>query len=115
MKSVSVDKYLSSIDPADRIVLEDIRIYIHKLVPEIEEKISYGLAAFYYKDKYLIAFGAFKNHLSIFPGGLVGRFKAKLAGHKTTRGSIHFTASNPIDKNIIKEIILFRKSTIDNN
>lgn len=115
MKLFSIDNYLSTVDEKDRVALESLRAYIHELVPGVEEKISYGLAAFYYKGKYLVAFGAFKSHLSLFPGGIVDIFKPRLTGHKLTKGSMHFTAEKPIDKKLIKEIVELRKSTIDNN
>jgi uncharacterized protein YdhG (YjbR/CyaY superfamily) len=114
MKQASIDEYLASINEEDRAALLSIRQLIHKSIPDVEEKISYGLAAFYYKKKYLIAFGAFKNHLSIFPGGIVGIFKSKLTGHKTTKGSIHFSSDNPIDAKILEQIIKLSKDLIDN-
>jgi uncharacterized protein YdhG (YjbR/CyaY superfamily) len=48
-----MDNYLSTVDEKDRAALESLRAYIHELVPVTEEKISYGLAAFYYKGEYL--------------------------------------------------------------
>ena len=53
MKLFSMDNYLSTVDEKDRAALESLRAYIHELVPVTEEKISYGLAAFYYKGEYL--------------------------------------------------------------
>ena len=45
-----------------------MRRIVRDVVPEAGEKISYGMPTFTYRDKYLVYFGAFKHHLTIFPG-----------------------------------------------
>lgn len=108
------DKYLAKLDDKNRVVLERIRAVIKDLVPDAEEKMSYGIPSFYHKGVYMIGFRAFKDHLSLFPTGEpVEIFKSRLTGHRLTKGSIHFTHDNLIDMNLLKDIVSLRVDSID--
>jgi uncharacterized protein YdhG (YjbR/CyaY superfamily) len=63
-----VDEYLDDLTPGNREELEYIRRLVNQTVPDAEEVITYGMPGFKYKGKYLIAYGAFKDHCSLFPG-----------------------------------------------
>ena len=62
-----IDQYFANVDPTQRKELERIRTIVKNVAPEAEEVISYGMPGFKYKNKYLIGFNAFKDHLSLFP------------------------------------------------
>jgi uncharacterized protein YdhG (YjbR/CyaY superfamily) len=86
----AIDEYLEKVSPAQQAEFERVRRIVRQLVPEAEETISYGMPTFKYQGKYLIYFGAFKNHMTIFPG------------------TIKFTADNPIPESTLREKILDR-------
>ena len=64
----SVDEYLARLTPEQREQFERVRRIVLDVVPEAAEKISYGMPTFTYRGKYLVYFGAFKHHMTIFPG-----------------------------------------------
>lgn len=107
----SIDEYLEKASPSQRTVLQEIREFIHKTVPSVTEKISYGIPCFDYKGKYLIYFGAFKDHLSLYPGGSV-KVKDKLKDFKLRKGTIQFTPEKPIPQNVLKQMLLDRVAEI---
>ena len=78
-KFASVEAYLAEVPPKDRAVLEKIRSTVRSLVPDAEEKISYGIPAFVWHGN-LVYYGAMKNHLSLFPGSkaVIKQFAAEL-------------------------------------
>jgi uncharacterized protein YdhG (YjbR/CyaY superfamily) len=109
-----IDDYLAKIDAPQRAELERIRKIVKTTVPEVKEVISYGMPGFKYKDKYLIAFSAFKDHLSLFPTSRpVEELESKLSKYKLSKGTIQFTLDNPIPESLIKEILLVRINDID--
>lgn len=109
----TIDEYLANVSSSQRTELERIRKIVAKTVPEAEECISYGMPTFKLKGKYLFYFAAFKNHMSIFPGSyLVEATKEKLTKFKISKGTVQFTADNPIPEDTIKEIVLLRKADI---
>ncbi len=90
-----------------------IRRIVRDVVPEAEEVMSYGMPGFKYRNKYLVGFAAFKDHLSLFPtAGPIAALKDKLDGFELSKGTVHFTPDHPISESLIKEILLERVSNI---
>src|SRR5687768_7626930 len=107
----TIDEYLKHVTPPQKTEFERIRKIVKSLVPESEETITYGIPTFKYKGKYLIYFGAFKNHMSIFPGAPLS-LKQKLKGYKLLKGTIQFTEENPLPASIIRELVKNRLTEI---
>ena len=108
-----IDTFLANLSDSQKSELERIRRIVHETVPEAKEVMSYGVPGFKYKDKYLVGFCAFKNHLSLFPtSGPIMALKDKLSGFKLAKGTIQFTEGNPIPEPLIKEILQNRLADI---
>ncbi len=109
-----IDDYLVHIPKEYRAELERVRAVIRAAAPNTTEVISYGIPAFKYKDKYLIGFAAYKNHLSIFPSSApIEVLKHKLGAFKLSRGTIQFALDNPVPDDTIRELVAVRKKAID--
>lgn len=109
-----VDDYLETVPAPQRVVFEAIRRIAHKTIPQVEEAISYGMPAFKYKGKYVAGFYAYKDHLSFFPTAApIEEFKDKLAGYKTSSGTIQFTADHPIPDILLTALIQHRVDAIN--
>jgi uncharacterized protein YdhG (YjbR/CyaY superfamily) len=107
----TIDEYLKSIKPAQRVELERIRKIIKLTVPEAEETISYGMPTFKYKSKRLIYFAAYQKRMSLF--GSLGPMEEKLGDFKLShKGTLQFTEDNPIPDATIIEIALMRLAEI---
>jgi uncharacterized protein YdhG (YjbR/CyaY superfamily) len=105
-----IDEYLASVPEPARTTLSKVRAVIRSAVPsEATEAISYGMPTFKYKGS-LLAFGAFKNHCSIFPMSLavVAAFKKELKDFPTSKGTIHFPLDQPLPATLLKRIVKAR-------
>ena len=101
-----IDEYLSTVPPAQSSQLERVRQIIKQQAPNAAEVITYGMPGFKVNGKYLISFGNFKDHMSIFPGAdPTHTVKEKLQGYKTSKGTIQFTVDKPLPESLIKEIV----------
>lgn len=110
----AIDDLLQKTPEAQHAALQKIRESIHVQVPEAEEVMTYGMPGFKYKGKYLIAFAAFKDHMSIFPGAEVTTlFKSELAGYKTSKGTIQFSVDKPLPPELLQKIITHCVERID--
>ena len=110
----SPDQYLAEQSTANRQELTRIRRLVRKLVPKAEESISYGIPAFKYKDKPLIYYAAFKDHLSVFPtSGPIAELENQLSEYKTGKGTISFTLAKPLPDSIIEKLVMVRVAQID--
>jgi uncharacterized protein YdhG (YjbR/CyaY superfamily) len=106
----TIDEYLNLIDESQKMVLENLRQIIKRVVPKTQEIISYGMPAFKYQGYTLVYFAACKNHCGFYPGSAATIIKLsdELKGYKTTKGSIHFPYNKPLPKALIKKVVLLR-------
>lgn len=109
----AVDEYLKVVAEPQKAQLERVRKIVRQLVPEAEEVISYGMPGFTYKNKYLMGYAAFKDHLSLFPTSApVEALKAKLKDFKLSKGTIQFTVAKPVPETLIQELVKIRRDAI---
>jgi uncharacterized protein YdhG (YjbR/CyaY superfamily) len=91
--------------------MQSIREAIHKIVPEVEEVISYQIPCFKYKG-YLIYYSAYAKHISLsypFSEALLETFGKELKQYKVSKSAIQFPNMEALPLDLIKRIIQFRK------
>ena len=104
----TIDEYIASCPPNIQALLQQIRATIHEAAPNAEETISYQMPAFK-QNGVLVYFAAFKNHIGFFPTAQgIEAFKDKLAGYKTSKGTIQFPLDHPLPLDLITEIVRSR-------
>ena len=109
-KPDNIDEYLAAVPEPARSTLNRIRAVIQSAVPpEATEALSYQIPTFRYKGA-LVAFGAFKNHCSLFPMslGVIAAFKDELAAYDVSKGTIRFPLDKPLPAALLKKIVKAR-------
>lgn len=104
----SVNAWLSALAAPQRTALEKLRSQIKAAAPGAEEVISYGQPTFKLHG-HLVAFGAFKNHLSFFPmsSTLIQDFP-EAAEFATSSGTMQFQPEKPIPAALVKKLVRAR-------
>jgi uncharacterized protein YdhG (YjbR/CyaY superfamily) len=97
------DKYFSNL--AGREYYDHLRDLVLEMAPESKETMAYGIPTFNFKGKNIMHFGAFKDHMSLFPGGVVDNYKEELKDFKVSKGTIQFTADKPVPDELIKRML----------
>lgn len=111
-----ITDYLENIESHQQLEYARIKRLVHSVVPNVSEVISYGLPTFKYKGKPLLYFGAFKNHMSVFPTPApIDELSDKLKPYKVSKGAVQFTKQMPLTDDIILDMIRIRKDIIDSN
>lgn len=112
MIAATVEEYIRSFPEPIQEIMKSVRSTIQSEVPEVEEKIGYGIAGFYLKGKPLVYFAAFKNHLGFYatPTGHEA-FKRDLSIYKQGKGSVQFPLTEPMPLDLIRRIVRFRVHT----
>lgn len=109
-----VDEYIAKLAEPQKTELSKIATLVKNTAPDSKQVITYGMPGFKYNNKYLISFGVFKDHMSIFPGaGAIEFYKNDLAGYKISKGTVQFTSEKPIPKKLFEDIVKYRVSEID--
>ena len=115
--ATTVDDYLAVVPEPARTTLEKMRATIRAAAPDATEAISYGMPAFKYQGRGLVAIAAFKKHCSLFPmsGAVIEKFKDELEGFRTSKGTLQFPADKPLSATLVKKIIKARMAEIEQN
>lgn len=104
----SIDDYIAAQPAEVQPLLKKLRKTIRQAAPDAVEKISYRLPT-YWQGKNLVYFGGFKNHISLFPGAEASKALAKrLKNYKVSKGTIHFPLGEPIDFELVADIVRWR-------
>ncbi len=108
-----ISDYITTRSEAEQSVFQRIVDTVHSIVPEVEEVTSYGMPGYKYKGKYLLTFFAFKNHLSLFPGGLPSDLPEQIKPFATSKGTLQFTADRQIPDDTLAMIVQWCKDRVD--
>jgi uncharacterized protein YdhG (YjbR/CyaY superfamily) len=111
----AVDEYLNGVDQPQRASLEHICDLVKNEAAGAEPGTTYGMPAFKYKKKPLIGFIAAKSHLSLFPFSphVIDAMRDRLGGFELSKGTIRFSADNPIPDDVVRDIVRHRMGEID--
>jgi uncharacterized protein YdhG (YjbR/CyaY superfamily) len=112
-KPTTPDEYLQALPDDQRAALERVREIVKAEIPDVEERITYGMPGFNYEGKYLMAYAAFKDHLSVFPGATAITGARDLENFKISKGTVQFTLEKPLPEALIRELVFLRKREID--
>ncbi|WFF74192.1 DUF1801 domain-containing protein [Proteiniclasticum sp. QWL-01] len=112
--SQDVNAYLAAMPPAVRDRLEAIRAQIHELVPEVTEKIAYGIPTFQWRGKNMCHIGGSRQHIGFYPGPQVILDHAQaLSAYKTSKGAIQFPHEEPIPPELIRTLTLSAREQLE--
>jgi uncharacterized protein YdhG (YjbR/CyaY superfamily) len=110
-----IDAYLDELPVDQRDALQALRETIAGAVPEAVEAISYGVPAFRYRDKPLVAYSAAKSHVSFFPmsPAAIEAYQQELKEWSTSKGTIRFTRDHPLPADLVTALVRHRVAELD--
>jgi uncharacterized protein YdhG (YjbR/CyaY superfamily) len=109
------DDYLNGLSDEESAALTAVVEHVAAIAPEATEGRSYGLPAFRYRDKPLLAFAAHRQHLGLYPfsPAVIDAARQGLDGFEVAKGSIRFTPSRPVPNEPVTELVRARMAEID--
>jgi len=108
IKSTTIDEYIAEYPAFTQNLLNVLRDRIRVIVPDAEEKISYGVPTFTLAGN-LVHFAAYQNHIGFYPGASgINNFTQELAGYETSKGTVQFPLNQPLPLELIEKIVRFR-------
>ena len=104
----SVEEYIQRSQPEVQSLLREIRAFILKIAPVVEETISYQMPTYRYYGN-LVHFAAHSHHIGFYPGpDGIEAFKERFSGLKYSKGAVQFDLDKPIPYDLIEEIVMYR-------
>ncbi len=109
----TVEEYFTAAPTVSKERLGQLRAAVKKLLPGIQEVISYNMPAFRNEHGIVAWYAGYKHHLGLYPSPSgIAAFKEQLTGYKFSKGSIQFPLDRPLPMTLIKKIIKFRAAEI---
>ena len=102
------DEYLAALSGDQRRVLEKLHRQIKTAASKAEECMSYGIPGFRLNGKLLVSYGVGAKHCAFYPGSIVQRFKKELENYTTGKGTIRFSADEPLPGTLVRQIVKAR-------
>jgi uncharacterized protein YdhG (YjbR/CyaY superfamily) len=98
-----VEAFLAVQPPERRAALEDLRLKIRAAASDATEGIGYGVPAFRHRGRPLVSYGAGKDHCSFYvqSPAVVEAHAERLAGYRTSKGTVHFAPDNPLPSDLV--------------
>lgn len=89
--------------------LQALRSVIYKVEPNLTERISYNIPA-YFKGKEMVCYIAgYDHHVSLYPGRIPGaEFESKFGAYLSGRSTLKFPHSEPLPLDLIEEFVRVR-------
>jgi uncharacterized protein YdhG (YjbR/CyaY superfamily) len=107
------ETYFAAFPQQTQDMFREMYVVIKTVLPEAQEKISYGMPCFSLKQK-VVYFAAFKNHIGFYPTASgVKAFESELVGLKFSKGAIQFPLDKAIPEKLIQKIVRFRIQEIE--
>lgn len=114
-KPSTIDEYLGTVPEDRRAVLEDLRTRIRSIVPAAQECISYRVPAFRLNGEVIAGFCATAKGCSYLPfsGSTLKSLARDLRRYDQTKGSLHFSADEPLPTELVRKLIRARISEVE--
>ena len=111
-KPKSVDAYVAAAPKEHRAALTKFRQTIKKAAPKATESVSYGMAGYKQRGKYVITFGHWKDHVAIYGG--FPAFATELKRYdQSGRGTFRFPLDEPLPYPLLARIVKARVAEIE--
>lgn len=103
-RPTTIDEYINDQLESSQPYLHLVRDTIRKVLPDTQEKISWGMPTFW-KHHNIIHFAAAKHHIGLYPGAdAIVAFSDRLLDYKSSKGAIQFPYNKPLPLDLISEI-----------
>ena len=110
-----IETYIAAAPLEIQHLLRRVRELVLEVDPELTQTLSYQMPTFKKYGKTVLHFAAQKNHLGIYPTpSAIEHFAPRLEGYQTSKGAIQIPYTQPLDEELIQDIIRFKLEELEN-
>ena len=110
----TVDEYIAALDgDAQRLAIQ-FRGAIRGAAPGITETVRYNMPCFVIDGDYLVHFGAWKNHIGLYPIPSLGAdLESEVGPYRAAKDTVRFRYKDPVPWDLVERLIaeLVRRRT----
>ena len=114
-RAVTVDEYLEAAPEPQRTTLRALRALLAELLPDAEQRLSYGMPAFVVDGKAIAGYAHAKRHCGYYPhsGSVLERVEpALLEGYDWSGGTLRFPVDRAPGRDLVARLVEIRLADI---
>lgn len=100
----AVTAYLESLPPQGRERVDQVRAAVHGVVPDLGEKIAYGILTFTVAGRSAFHTGGYAGHTGLYPAPDDAALAERVAPWVAGKGTLRFPHSEELPMDLIEEI-----------
>lgn len=103
--ATSIDDYIAGFPSDVQLILSQVRAAMRCGLPDAEERIRYGMAAFMLGGRYAIHFAGWKDHVGLYPVPVLPpELEREVAPYRTTKDTVRFMYRDPMPYELMERI-----------
>ena len=110
-----VDEYLDGLAEPQASTLRELRSTLRVILPDADERLSYGVPAFAIDGTPVAGYAAFKAHCGYYPHSesVLAQAADLLEGYEWSRGTLRFPIDEPLPEPIVRRLLELRVEELD--
>jgi uncharacterized protein YdhG (YjbR/CyaY superfamily) len=103
-----IDEYIGQFPEEVKQKLAKLRSIIRGIVPEAEERMSYGMPSFHQNGP-IVYYAGFKHHIGFYPTSSgIANFEDVLKAYRHSKGAVQFSIEEKLPASLIETIVAFK-------
>jgi uncharacterized protein YdhG (YjbR/CyaY superfamily) len=102
-----VDRHLAAAPEPQRTTLGELRMLLHRLVPDGVDGIKYGMPALLLDGAGVAGYESFRAHCGYYPfsGSVLAEAGDAVAGYTTSKGALRFAIDEPLPADLVRHLV----------
>ncbi len=106
MAVATVDEYLAAVPDDVRSRMEELRALVHRIVPGVQERISYAMPTFTLDGRSVVHVAAWKKHIALYPlPELAGDAAAEAERFRGAKDALQIPHGEPLPTVLLEQVL----------
>ena len=105
-----IEAHIAQFPAHAQVQLKELHHFIDSKVPNLTQKIGYGIPTFQLNGKNFIHYAGYSKHIGLYPGAkAITYFSKEFAarGFKYSKGAVQFSLKEELPLDLVKDILFF--------
>ena len=103
---VAVEDYIASLEGDALRFAVEFRDTIRRVVPGVSETVRYKMPCFLVDGRYLVYFGAWKQHIGLYPvPRLDADLEAEISPYRAAKDTVRFRYRDPVPWALVERLV----------
>ena len=106
MAGTTIDEYLAGLPDEVRERMAELRALVHRVVPGVEERISYAMPTFAVDGRSVVHVAAWKKHIALYPlPELPAPLAAEAERYRGAKDAMQLPHAEPLPTELLEHVI----------